>query len=184
MKVTLLTLCIMLALPIAIGQSTGSVNASLIAGLTELRGEGTGVGGFVDDSNFSSGTVKGEPFGTATYTTTWNNSPDSHSGNGSGGHCARGSGTVVLTMPNGDQLTLSQSGLSCEIGAGPGFEDDGTFLITAATGRFTGYTGAGSVITGVYPNGLAFLHMGGSVKRPSSTWIRKNPTSGPSESDL
>jgi hypothetical protein len=167
MKVISLTLCIMFALPIAIGQSTGSVNASHFAGLTELRDEGSGVGGFVDNSNFSSGTVKGEPFGIATYTTTWSNSLDSLSGNGSGGVCERGSGTVVLTTPSGDQLTLSQSGLSCTIQIGPGFEDDGTFLITAATGRFTGYTGAGSVVTGVYPNGLAFLHIGGSVKRPS-----------------
>jgi len=104
---------------IATGQSKGSVEPSVVANaplselkvpLTDIRGEGSGEGGFTGDTNFSSGTAKVEPFGIVTYKTSWTDSPDSFTGNGTGGQCAHGSGTVVLTTPNGDQLTLSQTG--------------------------------------------------------------------------
>jgi hypothetical protein len=161
---------------IATGQSKGSVEPSVVANaplselkvrLTDIRGEGSGEGGSSGgDTNFSSGTAKVEPFGIVTYKTSWTDSLDSFTGNGTGGQCAHGSGTVVLTTPNDDQLTLSQTGLSCNLGT-LDFSDDGTFLITAATGRFKGYKGAGSVITGVYSDGLAFLHISGTLKLPS-----------------
>jgi hypothetical protein len=145
----------------ALGQS-GSVDPNQLAGLTNLSAEGAGI--YVNNSpgpQVTSGSAKGEPFGVATYVTNWNAALDSISTNGSGGNCLRGSGTVTLTTPNGDTLTLEYGSLECDTGSVIGrFAVQGGYRITSGTGRFTGATGTGNIVWAVYnntPGSPAFL---------------------------
>jgi hypothetical protein len=151
----------------AMGQS--SVDANQLAGLTNLSAEG--VGTYVSNApvQVSSGSAKGEPFGVATYVTTWNAALDSATTNGSGGNCIRGSGNVTLTTPNGDTLTLQYGSLECDTGSVIGqFAVQGAYRITSGTGRFTGATGTGNIVWAVYnniPGSPASLHIDGNIRR-------------------
>jgi hypothetical protein len=96
-------------------QAFAQPEPNVLERLTVIEGNGSGTGGgFV--TNFASGTIKGEPFGIATFSARWQAAVETVSSNGGSGKCFRGTGEVVLTTPSGDTLTLSQSGLTCEVG--------------------------------------------------------------------
>lgn len=151
--------------------SAAQGNPNLIDRLTVIEGHGNGVAlGFptVVASN-TAGTVKGDPFGIAEYTTVWVGDPKSVSVNQFGGECARGSGEVQLTTPSGDTLTLALAGTKCS----PGIKTTlikGTYVVNAAfviidgTGRFSSARGTGNVVLGLYPDLEAYLHIDGTIK--------------------
>ncbi len=150
----------------AMGQG---VNANQLSGLSGLSAEGAGTFVTLSPSQVTSGTAKGEPFGVATYQTTWNPAFDSVSTNGSGGNCIRGSGNVILTTPNGDTITLEYASTECDTGGVIGHVAvRGAYLVTSGTGRFSGATGGGNVVWATYsntPGSPAFLHIDGNIKR-------------------
>ncbi len=87
----------------------------------------------------------------------------SWSTNAAGGLCVRGSGSVVLTAPDGSTIVMRQVGLSCHPAEiGNNLLDAGTYLIVDGTGRFSAATGTGNVVTG-FKNGQASIHLDGNI---------------------
>lgn len=74
--------------------------------------------------------------------------------------------TFVLTAANGDTLTLSGGGISCDAGPG-GITASGSHIVTDGTGRFEGATGSISEsFSGVFPSLDVILS--GSISSPGS----------------
>ncbi len=96
----------------------------------------------------TNGTQTSSHLGTGPYQTTLTVDWAAATSNGQGGFCAPASGPSILTAANGDTLTLSNTGIVCEVGATGNnvpHSYNGTYTITGGTGRFTDATGSGRV---------------------------------------
>lgn len=122
----------------------------------------------------TAGTVRGEPFGTASFTTTYNTNAATAESNGTGGQCTRGTGPITLTTSDGSTLTLWQVVTDACAATAAGIDPasqtlNGAYIITGGTGRFQGATGTGNVVQGIYgqfAGSPAFLHIDGNLQRP------------------
>lgn len=147
------------------GQSQ-NVSPSVLNGLTHFKadGVGTGVPGIVSSS---AGTAKGEPFGIATYTTSFTVDFSSTGPNGTpGGTCqTRASGTITLTTPSGDSIYLQQAGSHCQTSNDNNRVDTAGYVITGGTGRFVNASGTGNAFTAYTSlDGPTFLHIEGNIQ--------------------
>jgi len=131
--------------------------------------------------------MKGRIFGPAKFTASLSDEGWSITGNGTGGSCVRGSGSIALTALDGSTLTMQQAGLSCNPGYDPkNLIDNAAYLIVGGTGRFSGATGAGSVVTGIM-NGQVWIHFDGDIvlaaaKSDEDLMHEDRNSGGPSES--
>jgi len=165
--VKLLLFAVLLSTPVTLLAQTEDIDASPLKGLKVLKADGVGKATSAPDPSMhiAEGVVKGDVFGIAVFKATFNNSKYwwSFTDNGSRGACVRGSGSVVLTTPDGSQIVMQQAGLSCNPAADPtNLLDAGTYLIVDGTGRFSGATGTGNVVTG-FKNGYASIHLDGNI---------------------
>ncbi len=158
---------VLLSTPVTLLAQAEDTDASRLERLKVLKADGVGksTSGSVPSMHIAEGVVKGNVFGIARFKATFNNSNSwwSYTENGSRGTCVRGSGPVFLTTPDGSTIEMQQAGLSCNPAADPtNLLDAGTYLIVGGTGRFSGATGTGNVVTG-FKNGQASIHLDGNI---------------------
>ncbi len=164
--VKFLLFAVLLSTPVTLLAQIEDIDASPLKGLKVLKADG--VGKTTSDpgpTHITEGVVKGDVFGIARFEASFNNSHSwwSYTENGSGGTCVRGSGSVVLRTPDGSKIVMQQAGLSCNPAENPtNLLDAGTYLIVGGTGRFSGATGTGNVVTG-FKNGYASIHLDGNI---------------------
>jgi hypothetical protein len=162
---TFLPFAVLLIAAVTLSAQTEEIDPSVLEGLKVLKGDGVGKLATSPSplTHVSLGVVKGDIFGVANFKASFSVEPWSGSGNGSGGGCIRGSGPIVLTTRSGSVITMQQAGLSCDTGADPNIlTDNGTYLIVEGTGRFSGATGTGNVVTG-FKNGQVGIHFDGGI---------------------
>jgi hypothetical protein len=163
-----------------------TIDPNALNGLTHFSADGVGTTPACGSSDqtpcTSAGTAKGEPFGIASYSTLINvNTNDTFNPtNGSDGRCRpRASGTITLTTPSGDTISLRTAASHCDAffvaatdGAFPWVLDSGSYTISGGTGRYSTAVGTGtfsvaySPITSITALGPfpAYLHINGNIK--------------------
>ena len=151
---SLLTLVILCA--------TRALTQDPAAGVTKLSAEGVGTG----NTSAASGTLRGDPMGTATWTLTY--TPGTFGQNGQGGNCDFGSGNITIATADGSALNMQHGGLSCNTGVGGASPaiDNTVYTITSGTGRFSNAQGVGNVAlswSNVSNPGPVFVHFTGNI---------------------
>jgi hypothetical protein len=158
-----LPFAVFLLAAITLSAQTAAIDPSVLVGLTRLEGDGVGTFNASGSTHTSTGVAKGDVFGIASFTASFRDDPSSFSGNGSGGSCVRGSGSIVLTTGTGSTITMQQAGLSCDTSADPNnLTDNATYLIVGGTGQFSGATGTGNVVTG-FQSAQVVIHVDGNI---------------------
>ncbi len=169
--VKFLLFAVLLSTPVTLLAQTEDTDASRLERLKVLKADGVGkVKSGSGAGHTAEGVLKGTAFGRANFEATFKNEApvwpywggSSWSTNAAGGLCVRGSGSVVLTTPDGN-IEMRQVGLSCHPAEiGNNLLDAGTYLIVGGTGRFSAATGTGNVVTG-FKNGDASIHLDGNI---------------------
>jgi hypothetical protein len=159
----LLPIAVLLMTPVTLSAQSEELDTSPLEGMQVFNGNGVGTATGSVLTHTSVGVMKGTVFGAAKFTASLTDEGWSATGNGTGGWCIRGSGSIVLTVSDGSTLTMQQAGLSCNPWNDPrNLVDNATFLIVGGTGRFSEATGAGSVATGIM-NGRVWIHFDGNL---------------------
>lgn len=170
-KLTITVLCLSFAIPLAMVLASPQHGRGALNDLKFFRADGVGVTTLCAGNICNtSGTAKGEPFGTAKYETTTNFDVTSAGPNSTPpttGLCfTRASGTITLTTPSGDTITMVQATNYCNPSADTtSTVQNGVYLITGGTGRFVGVSGTGNVAIGI-AGGPAYLHIDGNINFP------------------
>ncbi len=137
------TFAILAALALSLAFAARTI-AAPAAGLN-WEVHGTGSGGVNMLGGGSSGPAMSQYIGNGMYSVTLN--PQVlFSNNGAGGVCDVVTGTGSVTAANGDTISFATVGMLCnESDATSPFHYNGTYRITAGSGRFAGVAGGGSL---------------------------------------
>jgi hypothetical protein len=159
----LLPFAVLLMTAVTLSAQSEDMRTSPVGGMQVLNVNGVGTATGSGLTHTSVGVVKGTVFGAAKFTASLSDDRWSLSGNGSGGACVRGSGSIVLSTPDGSTLTMQQAGLSCNPWKDPNnLIDNAAYLIVGGTGRFSGAAGTGNVVTGIM-SGQTCIHFDGNI---------------------
>ena len=132
------------------------------------RFQADGAAALSADGLSSTGTIKGNEIGTASYTDTGyagsalgttGNPPD---------FCFLSGGSATITTKDGSTLNLTRQGMLCTAsGAGitNGVTGNQVYLISGGTGRFAGAIGGGNY-TFAINNGTVLFHIDGNIQAP------------------
>jgi hypothetical protein len=135
-----------------------------LAGLTVLSADGIGTG----NSGVATGTLRGNPFGSANWTYTVLGG-GGQTTNGQGGNCNFQTGNITITDSDGSTLVMQFGGDSCNTGVGPTSPavDNVAYIIISGTGRFSNAAGGGNVTLSAYnPNSTTapvYIHFDGNI---------------------
>ena len=137
------TFAILAALALSLAFAARTI-AAPAAGLN-WEVHGTGSGGVNMLGGGSSGPAMSQYIGNGMYSVTLN--PQVlFSNNGAGGVCDVVTGSGSVTAANGDTISFATVGMLCnESDATSPFHYNGTYRITAGSGRFAGVAGGGSL---------------------------------------
>ena len=137
------TFAILAALALSLAFAARTI-AAPAAGLN-WEVHGTGSGGVNMLGGGSSGPAMSQYIGNGMYSVTLN--PQVlFSNNGAGGVCDVVTGSGSVTAANGDTISFATVGMLCnESDAFSAFHYNGTYRITAGSGRFAGVAGGGSL---------------------------------------
>jgi len=137
------TLAFLLVLALGLGFAARTI-AAPAAGLN-WEVHGTGSGGVSLLGGGSSGPAMSQYIGNGTYSVNLL-PPLFFSNNGAGGVCDVVTGSGSVTAANGDTIAFATVGMLCnESDASSPFHYNGTYRITAGSGRFAGVSGGGSL---------------------------------------
>src|SRR5260370_17762103 len=109
-----LPFAVLLLAAITLSAQTAAIDPSVLAGLTRLEGDGVGTFNASGSTHTSTGVAKGDVFGIASFTASFRDDPSSFSGNGSGGSCFRGGGSLFFTTGTGNSVTIRQPRLTSD----------------------------------------------------------------------
>ena len=139
------TFAILAALALSLAFAARTI-AAPAAGLNwEVHGTGSGGVNLLTGGGGSSGPAMSQYIGNGVYSVTLN--PQVlFSNNGAGGVCDVVTGSGSVTAANGDTISFATVGMLCnESDAFSPFHYNGTYRITAGSGRFAGVSGGGSL---------------------------------------
>jgi len=139
------TFAILAALALSLAFAARTI-AAPAAGLNwEVHGTGSGGVNLLTGGGGSSGPAMSQYIGNGMYSVTLN--PQVlFSNNGAGGVCDVVTGSGSVTAANGDTISFATVGMLCnESDAFSAFHYNGTYRITAGSGRFAGVAGGGSL---------------------------------------
>ena len=139
------TFAILAALALSLAFAARTI-AAPAAGLNwEVHGTGSGGVNLLTGGGGSSGPAMSQYIGNGVYSVTLN--PQVlFSNNGAGGVCDVVTGSGSVTAANGDTISFATVGMLCnESDASSPFHYNGTYRITAGSGRFAGVAGGGSL---------------------------------------
>ena len=137
-------LALLLVLALGLGFAARTI-AAPAAGLNwEVHGTGSGGVNLLTGGG-SSGPAMSQYIGNGMYSVTLN-PPVLFSNNGAGGVCDVVTGSGSVTAANGDTISFATVGMLCnESDATSPLHYNGTYRITAGSGRFAGVAGGGSL---------------------------------------
>ena len=137
-------LALLLVLALGLGFAARTI-AAPAAGLNwEVHGTGSGGVNLLTGGG-SSGPAMSQYIGNGMYSVTLN-PPVVFSNNGAGGVCDVVTGSGSVTAANGDTISFNTVGMLCnESDASSPLHYNGTYRITAGSGRFAGVAGGGSL---------------------------------------
>ena len=137
-------LALLLVLALGLGFAARTI-AAPAAGLNwEVHGTGSGGVNMLTGGG-SSGPAMSQYIGNGMYSVTLN-PPVLFSNNGAGGVCDVVTGSGSVTAANGDTISFATVGMLCnESDATSPLHYNGTYRITAGSGRFAGVAGGGSL---------------------------------------
>jgi len=137
-------LALLLGLALGLGFAARTI-AAPAAGLNwEVHGTGSGGVNMLTGGG-SSGPAMSQYIGNGMYSVTLN-PPVLFSNNGAGGVCDVVTGSGSVTAANGDTIFFATVGMLCnESDASSPLHYNGTYRITAGSGRFAGVAGGGSL---------------------------------------
>ena len=139
------TFAILAALALSLAFAARTI-AAPAAGLNwEVHGTGSGGVNLLTGGGGSSGPAMSQYIGNGMYSVTLN--PQVFfANNGAGGVCNVVTGFGSVTAANGDTISFATVGMLCnESDATSPFHYNGTYRITAGSGRFAGVAGGGSL---------------------------------------
>jgi len=139
------TFAILAALALSLAFAARTI-AAPAAGLNwEVHGTGSGGVNLLTGGGGSSGPAMSQYIGNGVYSVTLN--PQVlFSNNGAGGVCDVVTGSGSVTAANGDTISFATVGMLCnESDASSPLHYNGTYRITAGSGRFAGVAGGGSL---------------------------------------
>ncbi len=133
-----------------------------------ITGYGTGTGSNSCDGSSctesASGTFRGTGIGNGSFSVTLKYSNSNPIDNGSGGSCFGASGTITLTVANGDTIALADAGLLCEVGSGSTPTTfNGAYIAQNGTGRFANANGTGTAALATDSSGNVYLNLAGAM---------------------
>ena len=137
-------LALLLVLALGLGFAARTI-AAPAAGLNwEVHGTGSGGVNLLTGGS-SSGPAMSQYIGNGMYSVNLL-PPVTFSNNGAGGVCDVVTGSGSVTAANGDTISFATVGMLCnESDAFSAFHYNGTYRITAGSGRFAGVAGGGSL---------------------------------------